>query len=198
MTTPSAILILAAIERSNLLLDFDTLYGDDELTECLLEHVVDSIDRHPGYLKAMAISNAESHTPREFQDSLIPVGLFTSRDDKTSKGKIDVKNNGLKILVDILRIHALRAGIRHRNSMERLEGLVRSGAWSTETANAIRVAYEALTDMLLAHQIQQAESGKNVDKLIKTKQLSESDYATLRIAMRVIRNCQEALQAEFR
>ena len=77
-------------------------------------------------------------------------------------------------------------------------GLVRRGELSSEYANSVRAAYEALLDMLLAHQIRRAEKGKRLDRLIKPNQLAAVDHEILRMSMRVIKGFQEKLQAEFK
>ena len=126
------------------------------------------------------------------------MGFFNTQGGEKAKGKIDIKCNGLHILADIVRIYALKVGIRNRNTLERLMGLVRQGELSVEYANSIRAAYEALLDMLLSHQIDRAEKGKRVDRLIKPHQLSAIDHEILRMSMRVIKGFQEKLQTDFK
>ncbi len=181
-----------------LFLDHDTLYGDETLTESLRGKMMRNIKENPGVLDMLVEDNAKWRPPLGFFNQLIPMGFFNDEGGGTAKGKIDIKKNGLRILVDVLRIYALRAGLRNRNTMERLMGLVRQGQLKSEYANSIRVAYEALVDMLLVHQLQQAESGKRLDKLIKSKQLSATDQETLRLSMRIIKDFQEKLQTDFK
>ena len=97
-----------------------------------------------------------------------------------------------------MRIYAFETGIRHRNTIDRIRGLVRQGEMSVEYANSLKASYEALLDMLLVHQIKMAEKGKQPDKLIKPNQLSTMDHEILRISMRVIKGFQEKLQTDFK
>ena len=146
----------------------------------------------------MATENAEWRPPLGFFNQLIPLGFFNVHGGVKAKGKIDIKCNGLNILADIVRIYALKAGVHNRNTLERLMGLVRRGELSSEYANSVRAAYEALLDMLLSHQIRRAEKGKRLDRLIKPNQLSAVDHEILRMSMRVIKGFQEKLQSDFK
>ncbi|MCP4043411.1 MAG: CBS domain-containing protein [Gammaproteobacteria bacterium] len=180
-----------AARWANVFLDFDTLYGDDELTRNLRGHVYELLTKNSRLLTMMVEDDAEGRPPLGLFNRLV-----TEREMK-SKGKIDIKRNGMRILVDAVRIYALKAGIHNQNTFERLTGLVRKGELSVEYTASVRAAYEALMDTLLLHQIQQAERGKNLDKLIKPKQLSAIELETLRMAMLVIKGFQEKLQADF-
>ncbi len=146
----------------------------------------------------MVQDNAEWRPPLGFFNQLMPMGLFNPKGGATAKGKIDIKCNGLHILTDGVRIYALRAGLRNNNTLERLTGLVMQGALTMEYANSLRAAYEALLEKLLVHQIKQAGKGKRLDKLINPKRLSAMDHEILRMSMRVIKDFQEQLQADFK
>jgi len=192
-----------AARWANIVLDFDTLYGDDDLTVALRKHVFEAI-RTPSRLLAMMVQDDAEGRP--------PLGLFnrliTQADDKEKgkgkakgkgkgKGKIDIKRNGLRILADAARIYALHAGVGARNTLERLNSLVRHEMLSRESLPSVREAYETLMEMLLAHQINQVQNGDPPDKLIKPKQLSSIEHEALRMAMRVIKQFQERLQSDF-
>jgi CBS domain-containing protein len=180
------------------LMDLDTLFGDRRLTEALREQMLTELKEKPKLLKMMVEDNAGWRPPLGFFNKLIPMGYFNTKEGAKSKGKIDIKCNGLDILADIVRIYALRAKIRNGNTSERLLGLVRQGELSVEYANSIKAAYEALMQMLLTHQIHQAKKGRRLDKLIKPKQLTAVDHEILRMSMCVIKGFQEKLQADFK
>jgi CBS domain-containing protein len=180
------------------LMDLDTLYGDRGLTEALRGHVLAELKKKPRLLRMMVEDNAGWRPPLGFFNKLIPMGFFNTKEGAKSKGKIDIKCNGLSILADIVRIYALRAEIRNCNTLERLLGLARQGELSVEYANSIKAAYEALMQMLLTHQIHQAERGRRLDKLIKPERLTAVDHEILRMSMCVIKGFQEKLQASFK
>ena len=179
------------------LLDLDTLYGDKDLTETLRELMLAELRDKAKLIKMMVEDNAEWCPPLGFFNQLIPMGFFNTEGGASAKGKIDIKCNGLRILADIVRIYAFKTGIRNRNTIDRITGLVRQGELSVEYANSLKASYEALLDMLLVHQIKKAEKGKQPDKLINPNHLSTMDHEILRISMRVIKGFQEKLQTDF-
>ncbi|MCP4406951.1 MAG: CBS domain-containing protein [Gammaproteobacteria bacterium] len=194
MTSPTK----EAAHWANVFMDFDTLYGDEKLTENLQQHVLTELKQKPGLLKMMVQDNAEWRPPIGFFNQLMSMGHFNPKGGPTTKGKIDIKCNGLHILTDGVRIYALQAGLKNRNTLERLTGLVMQGVLTVEYAYSLRAAYEALLEKLLVHQVKRAEKGKRLDKLIKPRQLSTMDHEILRMSMRVIKDFQEQLQADFK
>lgn len=180
------------------LLDLDTLYGDKDLTESLRGLVLAGVQDKAKLVKMMVADNAEWRPPLGFFNQLIPMGFFNTEGGASAKGKIDIKFNGLRILADIVRIYTFEADIRHRNTIDRIRGLVRQGVLSVEYANSLKASYEALLEMLLVHQIIKAEKGERPDKLIEPTQLSAMDHEILRMSMRVIKSFQEKLQTDFK
>jgi len=180
-----------AARWSNVMFDFDTLYGNDALTAELRHHTLSELQKRPRLLKMMADDDAEGRPAIGFFNQLI-----TTTSNEFGKW-IDIKRNGLRIVADAARIFALQNGIAVQNTTDRLEALVRIGKLSKDFKDSIQEAYEELLDLLLTHQIQQYEAGKKLDKLIAPEQLSDQTRSTLRMAMRAIKRLQEQLQAEF-
>ena len=121
--------------------------------------------------------------------------MATTWDDEGAH--IDLKRNGLRLIADATRIFALQAGVRAQNTSDRLAGLVRLGTFSEAFSTSVGDAYEALLDLLLAHQIEQARAGEAFNTLIDPKSLTEQNRATLRLAMRMVKRLQDRLQEAF-
>ena len=58
-------------------------------------------------------------------------------------------------------------------------------------------AYDALLDLLLSHQIRQAQNGVPYDTLLDPKSLTEQSRIRLRLAMRIVKRLQDRLQQTF-
>jgi CBS domain-containing protein len=180
-----------AARWSNVVFDFDTLYGDESLTHALRAHVIRELQQRHVLLEFMVEDDAEGRPPLGFFNRLI------TAQDGDRKGKIDIKRNGLRIVCDGTRIYALSAGIASCNTSERLQALVRQGILSAELVESTNAAYEELLDLLLAHQIGQQESGQKLDKLIVPDDLSSRTRDMLRVAMRAVKRFQDQLQGQF-
>jgi CBS domain-containing protein len=180
-----------AARWSNIVFDFVALPGGEGLTETLRGFLLQEISAKPTILEFMTEHDYEGRPA---------LGIFNrllTADDKNRKGKIDIKRNGLRIVCDAARIYALSAGITATNTIERLNGLVHQGVLSSELVTSVSLAFEEMLDLLLAHQLSQAEHKETVDNLIDPSHLSTEVRSTLRMAMRTVKRFQEHLQGRF-
>ncbi len=179
-----------AARWANVMLDFDTLYGNDLLTSELRRHALAEFQRHPRLLKIMADHDAEGRPA---------IGLFnrliTTRDNHGEW--IDIKRNGLRIITDAARIFALQNGVAVQNTSDRLKSLARIGKLSDDFVDTVHEAYEELLDLLLQHQIAQARSGDALNKLIDPERLTPRSRGTLRMAMRAVKRFQARLMDDY-
>lgn len=180
-----------AARWSNVMFDFDTLYGEDSLTVALRKSVLEELAHNRKLLRFMAEDDADGRPA---------LGLFNRLVSTTNDGdtpKIDLKRNGLRIIDDAARIFALDAGIGACNTSDRLNALMRRGVLSRDFVATVRAAGEELMDALVGHQLEQARAGDNPDKQVPLENLSPQSKETLRIAMRAIKRLQERLQRAF-
>jgi len=181
----------AAARRSNIFFDFDTLYGDDSLTADLWRHILDRVQDNRRLLMRMAEDDARGRPALGMFNQLVA----TSRD--ATGAHIDLKRNGLRLIADATRTLALHKGIGVQNTTDRLAALVRAGIFTESFSASVVDAYDALLDLLLHHQIQQAQDGVPVDTRLDPKSLTEQSRIRLRLAMRLVKRLQERLQQTF-
>ena len=179
---------------ANIVFDFDTLYGDNDLVGQLRKHVSVQLQENPRLLTLMAADDAEGRPPLGLFNRLIT--QHAGRRD-TGRGTIDIKRNGLRIIADASRIYALRHNIDARNTCDRLVALVRRGVLSAAFLASTDAAYEELLDLLLSHQIQRLQDGLAADTLLAPRALPRMRKESLRMAMRTVKWFQQKLQAEF-
>ncbi len=176
---------------ANIVFDFTTLWGEERLTEALRRHLLDAIREHPALLGFMTDDDAEGRPP---------IGLFNqllTRNDGDHPGTIDIKRNGLRLVADAARIYALHAGIGATGTRERLRRLVYQGVLSRDMVDSVLEAFDELLDILLRHQIAQAERGETPDKYIDPDSLSWQGRSVLRVSFRAIKRLQDQLQGRF-
>ncbi|MCP5420826.1 MAG: CBS domain-containing protein [Gammaproteobacteria bacterium] len=176
---------------STIFFDFETLYGDDRLTVALRNHLFEELRRKPRLLRSMVEDDASGGPALGLFNRLVPAS------DGERKGKIDLKRNGTRILVDAARIYALSVGISVTNTGDRLAALVRQGRLDNILVDSILAAYDELLDLTLAHQLRQLRGKEPLDKLLDPEELTPLEEESLRMAMRVIKRLQSRLQGEF-
>ncbi len=180
-----------AARWSNVTFDFDILYGDDSLTRELWRHLREVLKKKPRLLSMMVEDDAEGRPPIGFFNRLI------TSDRKETRGKIDVKRNGLRIIADAARIYGLSRGISANNTHDRINALVRLDVLDGDFADSILSAYDELIEMVLDHQLEQIRRGETPDKLIDPGKITPHQREVLRDSMLAIKRFQEKLQGDF-
>ena len=180
-----------AARWSNIVFDFNTLYGEDDLTAELRKHVFAELAEQPKLLEFMVQDDAEGRPSLGLFNRLVPVA------DDEHKGTIDIKRTGLRIVADAARIFALRHGVSACHTVDRLNNLTRLGVFDREFVDTVGAAYEELLERLLSHQIEQARAGEVPDKYIHPDALPSRLRESLRLAMRGVKRIQDRLQDEF-
>jgi CBS domain-containing protein len=180
-----------AARWANVMFDFDTLFGDNNLTAELRSHALKELKEQPRLLKMMSDHDAEGKPAIGFFNQLIT----TTKDEQGER--IDIKRNGLRIIADVARIFALQNGVAVQNTTDRLNALLRVGKLSEDFKDSVQESFEELLDLLLTHQIEQSRLGKKLDKLIDPEKLTPQSRGTLRMAMRAIKRFQERLQDDY-
>jgi CBS domain-containing protein len=180
-----------AARWSNIVMDFNTLYGNGQLVNQLRSYLLDQLKRHRALLGFMVEDDAEGRPPLGFFNRLL------TADKGEHQGTIDIKRNGIRLITDAARIYALSAGVTSNNTIDRLRGLVIQGVLSNDLVDSSVVAYEELLNILLEHQVSQCEQGREPNKYINPDHLSAPERSTLRAALRAIRRLQDQLQGHF-
>lgn len=176
---------------SNIVFDFETLHGNDQLTHELRSFLLERIQKKNMLLGFMVEDDAKGSPPLGFFNRLLTV------EEGEFEGTIDIKRNGTRLIADAARIYALSAGLTSSNTIDRLQGLVRQGVLSNDLVDSTVVAYEELLNVLLEHQITQRDAGMEPNKNINPQNLAAPERSTLRAAMRAIKRLQDKLQGEF-
>lgn len=177
---------------ANIVLDFATLYGDDTLTARLRGHLNRRLEDGSGKMLFRMMVSDDAKISQ-------PLGFFNRLVTTPHKGSqvIDLKRTGLRIIVDAMRVFALREGISRCKTMERIAALRRLGVFDADFSESMRIAFEELQDLLFTHQLDQVERGETPDPLVRMERLSSHDKERLRVSLRACRRMRERLQYAF-
>ena len=192
-----------AARWSSIFFDFETLYGDDHLTATLRSHVLKELKDKPRLLRLMVEDDAEGRPPLGLFNRLLTTSDTPDKGKKgkkskgKSKGKVDLKRNGTRILADAARIYALSEGIDATNTTDRLHALSHCGRLSVDLVESTLEAHDQLLDLLLDHQLDQLKRDEPLDKLIDPSAVPHLELDYLRMSLRVIKHLQAHMQSEF-
>jgi CBS domain-containing protein len=137
------------------------------------------------------VGNALTHTP--------PLGVLR-RLALIRRGAdvLDLKLQGTVPIIDIARIHAMRAGVRSANTRDRLIEAHHAGVISARGMHDLIDAFEFLSIVRLKHQSRQIKLGQRPDNFLSPKELSRIERQHLRDAFLIVRAMQTNLANTYR
>ena len=168
------------IRWSSIIFDFDSLYGNESLVWDLREFILEKISEKPVFLLQMLKSDANHAIP------LSIFGNFVVEKKGKYKGTFNLKRTALMFIVDVTRAFALYKKLKDLNTISRLNHLERIKALSSETVENVKEAYDIVCEIILNHQIEQAEKGEELNKFINPKKLSVYTQDKLKNALKTI------------
>jgi CBS domain-containing protein len=176
---------------SSIYFDFRPVAGMQELAHALRDEVrtqVKAWRSFPRHLGRLAVS----HAP--------PLGLFGRLIlEKRDGGRgIDVKLNGMLLLVNALRAYAIELGLDETNTIERLEAAARAGrCFTADETEDVRQAYETIFHLRLRHQLERLAAGEPPDNFVDPRALTRGDQRRLRDAFSAIRRLQGKIEDRY-
>ncbi len=181
-----------AVMRVTIFFDLRAVHGDASLCEALQETMLRAASQNTIFLAALA-ANA--------LDNPAPLGIFrrfvVDRDGSQERS-LDLKKRGVLPLTDIIRLHALAAGLCAVNSEERLRQLVREGHLATVDGRNLSDALHCLQRLRLQHQVQQIPGGEPTGNRVDPRQLPKMAREQLRDAFAIVHDAQVSLRLRFR
>lgn len=171
--------------------DLDSVYGEAELVENLKELVAQKASHNPLFLASLA-RNSLNRTP--------PLGFFRTfvmEKDGQQNNIINLKGRGTAPLTDLIRVHALAAGSKAQNSLERLDAIATTKLLTEEAITQLRYALEFLSIVRIRHQAMDLQQGREPDNYIEPEKVSASERHNLKSAFQVLSNAQKFLRFRY-
>ncbi|WP_111641546.1 DUF294 nucleotidyltransferase-like domain-containing protein [Marinimicrobium alkaliphilum] len=137
---------------------------------------------------AMLTQGALRHSP--------PIGFFRSvllTHSGEHKNQLDIKHEGLALVNDLARIHALAVGSDAQNTLDRLVAAAEHGSLSDKLARDLRYAWLLLTRL----RQQRSNSGDYTGHWLSPKDLSPNEKQRLKAAFSTIKDAQSAALQHF-
>ncbi|MGM0416127.1 MAG: putative nucleotidyltransferase substrate binding domain-containing protein [Thermodesulfobacteriota bacterium] len=179
------------VRYSSIFFDFIPLVGDAELAHSLQSIVFKAVRAHPAFLYQVMQLNLTHKVPTGLW------GRFITEKSGPNAGTLSLKKGGLVYIVDCIRMFSLEREIRSLTTLERLNALTQDNVFSVETAEHIRVAFEALSFLRLRNEIKLLKEGKEPSSNIDPDELSKSEQDLLRSSFQAVSKLQSATRSHF-
>jgi CBS domain-containing protein len=110
-------------------------------------------------------------------------------------GKLDLKRGAIIPLVNLVRFHALAAGVTISPTIDRIEAVASVGQLDRSTADALREAFVIINGIRFEHHAAQVQAGVTPDNLVDPEELAPIARTDLREALHVVRRAQKRVGA---
>jgi CBS domain-containing protein len=138
---------------------------------------------HPQFMRLMARSAAGFPVALGFRGQL-------STDDE---GRLDIKKGAIIPVVNLVRYHALAAGVTISPTLDRIEAVAMAGALDDDEAEALGEAFEVIAQVRFAHHAQLISDGRPADNLLDPGALTPIARTELREALQAVKRAQKRL-----
>jgi CBS domain-containing protein len=182
----------AQLLLSDILVDFQHVWGDATLSQALRGHIMQAIAESPTFVTDLFTIEA---------DHGAALGWFgrlrSERDKQDRPGMINLKLRGSLPLVEAARLLSLRAGLPETSTLARLDGLLAAGALNAEDHDNLKDAFEFISQLLLRQQVEDAAAGRAIDDFVPEERLSKREKDHLVTCLRNIVNVRTLLAADL-
>jgi CBS domain-containing protein len=138
---------------------------------------------HPQFMRLLARSA-----------SGFPVAVgFRGQLSTDGDGHLDLKKGAIIPVVNLVRYHALAAGVTISPTLDRIEAVAIAGALEADEADALSEAFEVIAGMRFEHHAQLISAGRAADNLIDPGALTPIARTELREALQVVKRAQKRL-----
>ncbi len=175
--------------QSGLFLDFLPVYGPSGEALALLGRIRDYVKARP-----MAIARLAD----ELTDYRLPLSLFGSFITEKSgphAGTLDIKHSVLAHITNAARILALKHGLPHSNTCDRLRALAEAGHVGNRHGDALLAAWDHLQGVRLAKGLELAREGLPPHCRVDPGTLGPDEKARLKDAIRAAEKLVRLVQA---
>lgn len=180
-----------ALLNSSVFFDLEGVWGKTEWADELYYFVVNRAKRSPKFLASLA-RNALLRTP--------PLGFFKEfvmEQDGEHRRTINLKRRGTAPLTDLIRVHSLAVGSVARNSIDRINDVIKAGILPDKRGQELKYAMEYLAMVRIQHQAEDVEQDREVDNTIEPDTLSDMERRNLKEAFNVLNNSQRFLKYRY-
>jgi CBS domain-containing protein len=182
---------MEALLNASIFFDLRGVVGETPLAEALQDQIARQAP-HGRRFQFMLADQSRVHPP--------PLGIFgrfVVQRGGEHRGQLDLKLGGLAPVVDLIRLYALRHGVRQTNTIERLRELAKLGALPAQTPADLVAAYEFILLLRIRQHLAQIADGRETDNYLNPNTLARGERVLLKEYLAVVVEAKKALQSEF-
>ena len=174
--------------RANVSFDFRPTAGGLAVASELTARIR-TARQHAQFMRLMA------RTATGYQVALGFRGQLATGHDGDPQGKLDLKRGAIIPLVNLVRFHALAAGVTISPTLDRIEAVASVGELDRAAADGLREAFVVINGIRFDHHAAQVQADVRPDNLVDPEELAPIARTDLREALHVVRRAQKRVGA---
>jgi CBS domain-containing protein len=182
----------AQLLLSDILVDFQHVWGDVALSQALRREITEAIAESPTFVRDLFAIEA---------DHAAALGWFgrlrSERDKQDRPGMINLKLRGSLPLVEAARLLSLKAGLPDTSTLARLDRLLAKGALHPEDHDNLKEAFQFISLLLLRQQIEDCAAGRPIGDFVPEARLTRRERDRLVDCLRGVINVRDTLAADL-
>ena len=179
------------LRLASIFFDFRSIYAEADFLDKLAELLGKAIEGNRLFLRHMARNGLYNRPPLGF------LRQFVVLKSGEHKDQLNLKLRGLTPMVDGARVLALDQGIRHTNTLDRLEATARAGLLPRDMADDLREAFGFITVLRVKSHLEARSQGNLPDNYVNPASLNKLQRKMLKESFGVISRFQELLEHRY-
>jgi CBS domain-containing protein len=163
-----------SVEASLPALDFRCRRGDSRLADDLRGAVIGRLGQKEHFIDMMAINIVKNSPPL----SAFKKFVLEKRGDH--RGRFDLKEKGIRPLVDIVRLYALKAGVWETSTQDRMDILRGGSPFIREYGQELEYAFEVMNGLRVRAQYENWRQDSRPHSYIDPDQLNQLEKKALK------------------
>lgn len=177
------------VRRTTVFYDFVPLWGDVTLAARLRSFLTEGVLGNTKLIRALFEDSAHHKVPLTFFKG------FVTEKSGPYKGHMELKESGLRFVVECARVLSLLHGVTKLGTLQRLEELERLGVVPAAEGRFIRGAYESFVRLLFQAQAAKLRAGQEPNAYVYPPSLSVEERYLLRLGLEATERLQMLVHA---
>ena len=176
------------IQNITMFYDFRPIYGDYSIAEEIRNYLAE---------KSKRSQNMQQLLRKDALRFKLPVGPLGRVNLKPKNHLFNIKKSGLLQIVNMIRIHSVKYGIKEVNTIKRVQALKKLQAFHPRDAENVKTAMHILLTMRTKQNLLELREGKPLSNDIDVRTLSKEDRQKLKESIQIANRLQQVMEISF-
>jgi CBS domain-containing protein len=176
------------VQNFTMFYDFRPIFGDYSLAEDIRGYIAE---------RAQKSLNLQQLLRKDAIRFRIPVNALGRINLKGRNKRFNIKKAGLMQIVNMVRIHSIKHGIKEVNTIQRLDALKENKVFHPRDAENAKTALHYLLYYRLNQNLSELAENRELTNELPVDQISKEDKRKLREALQIANRMQQVMEISF-